>query len=89
MPCWTPATRSPWSGESYGFGWFIGEARGHPVYYAWGYGGQMIFVLPDLAMTVVMTSSTDVERGSDHLGALRRLLEDGIVPAAERGGQTV
>ncbi|MXO93102.1 serine hydrolase [Erythrobacter arachoides] len=85
---WTPATRSPWSGESYGYGWFIGEVRGHLVYYAWGYGGQMIFVVPDLAMTVVMTSSTDVERGSDHLGALRRLLKDGIVPAAERGGQT-
>ena len=83
---WTPATRSPWSGESYGLGWFISEVRGHPVYYAWGYGGQMIFVLPDLEMTVVMTSASDVERGGDHLRELRDLLADGIVPAAEIGG---
>lgn len=82
---WTPATRSPWSGESYGLGWFISEVRGHPLYYAWGYGGQMIFVLPDLEMTVVMTSASDVTRGSDHLSELRSLLRDSIVPAAERG----
>ncbi|HEU4453691.1 MAG TPA: serine hydrolase, partial [Longimicrobium sp.] len=35
-------TRSPWSGESYGYGWFVSEAGGHPLFYAWGYGGQFI-----------------------------------------------
>lgn len=83
---WTPRTRSPWSGEQYGYGWFLSEARGHPVRYAWGYGGQMIYVLPDLRLTVVMTSDATAAREGGHIDALHALLADGIVPAAERGG---
>lgn len=82
---WKPRTTSPWSGNAYGYGWFLGEVRGHPVRFAWGYGGQMLYILPDLAMTVVMTSQADGARDTDHVGALHRLLADGIVPAAELG----
>ncbi|MEW4447367.1 serine hydrolase [Qipengyuania sp. JC766] len=82
---WTPRAVSPWSGEDYGYGWFVSESGDHPLYYGWGYGGQMVYVLPSLELTVVMTSDIDAERGSDHIGALRRVLDEGIVPAAERG----
>ncbi|WBH15131.1 serine hydrolase domain-containing protein [Sphingomonas radiodurans] len=82
---WTPRTTSPWSGLRYGYGWFLSEARGHPVRFAWGYGGQMVYILPDLKLTVVMTSDPGGARDSDHIGALFGLLSDGIVPAAERG----
>lgn len=82
---WRPQTTSPWSGEKYGYGWFISEVGGYPLYYAWGYGGQMIYVVPDLELTVVMTSATDVERGAGHVNALRHLLAHGIMPAAEAG----
>jgi len=82
---WTPRTISPWSGQHYGYGWFLSDARGHPVRYAWGYGGQMVYVLPDLRLTVVMTSDADGARDSGHIDALYGLLADGIVPAAERG----
>ena len=77
---------SPWSGEQYGYGWFISKVGGHALYYAWGYGGQMIYIVPDLALTVVMTSNTEVERGEGRVDALRRLLAEGIVPAAQLGG---
>ncbi len=85
---WQPRTVSPWSGQRYGYGWFVGEARGHPIRFAWGYGGQMVYIVPDLALTVVMTSATDGPRDTGHIDALHRLLADGIIPAAEAGDGT-
>ena len=82
---WTPRAVSPWSGQSYGYGWFIAEMRGHPVRYGWGYGGQMVYVVPDLRLTVVMTSDPGGARDGDHIAALNALLAEGIIPAAERG----
>jgi CubicO group peptidase (beta-lactamase class C family) len=81
----TPRGSSRWTGDGYGYGWFIGEVRGHPVYYAWGYGGQFIFVFPGLELTVVTTSDPDAARERDHVRAVRALLDDWIVPAAELG----
>ncbi|WP_225767889.1 serine hydrolase [Inquilinus sp. Marseille-Q2685] len=80
---WTPRTRSPFTGHAYGYGWFITEAQGHPVYYAWGYGGQMVYVVPDLGLTVVMTSDPTARSRDGYLEQLHGLLADGIVPAAE------
>lgn len=85
---WTPRTTSPWSGERYGYGWFVSEMRGHPVRFAWGYGGQMLYIVPDLRLTVVMTSDATGAREGGHIDALHALVRDGIVPAAERGAQS-
>lgn len=82
---WKPRTTSPWSGESYGYGWFIANAGGYPVRYAWGYGGQMIYVVPALALTVVMTSDASGTREAGHIDALHALLADGVIPAAVAG----
>jgi CubicO group peptidase (beta-lactamase class C family) len=81
-----PRTRSPWSGDEYGYGWWLSTAGGHPMYYAWGYGGQFIFVVPDLRLTVVTTSEPDLPREGGHLEEIRRILRTLIVPAAEEGG---
>jgi CubicO group peptidase (beta-lactamase class C family) len=81
-----PRTRSPWSGHDYGYGWFLAEAGGVPLFYAWGYGGQFIFVLPSLEMTVVTTSDADAERDRGHLTGIRALLAEELVPAARAGG---
>jgi CubicO group peptidase (beta-lactamase class C family) len=73
------------SGDGYGYGWFLSRAAGYPMFYAWGYGGQFIFVVPDLELTVVTTSDPDAPREGDHLRTVRRLLHELIVPAAAAG----
>ncbi|MFI0473868.1 serine hydrolase domain-containing protein [Halomonas sp. HMF6819] len=54
---WTPRGRSPWTGDGYGLGWFVTTFGDTPVYYGRGYGGQALFVIPERAMTVVITSN--------------------------------
>ncbi len=86
---WHPRTVSPWSGDAYGYGWFLDEARGHPVKYARGYGGQMVYVVPSLGLTVVMTSNDAGDRDNVHQAGLNSLLADGIIPAAKIGARSV
>jgi CubicO group peptidase (beta-lactamase class C family) len=81
---WRPVTSSPFNGHSYGYGWFVAQAGEYAVYYAWGYGGQMLYVLPGLASTVVITSDADHPSGRDgYARVLHGLLADRIVPALE------
>lgn len=79
--------RSPWTGYTYGLGWWIRSAGRHPVYFAWGYGGQMVYVVPSLALTAVMTSNANARGVDGHVQALHAMVDQLIVPAAERGGQ--
>lgn len=81
---WEPRTQSPFTGDAYGYGWYIRDMRGHKISYAWGFGGQMIYVAPDLGMTVVMTSDpTEPSRENNYIDQLHALVADGIIPALE------
>lgn len=81
---WTPRTRSPFSGDDYGYGWFIDNVRGYPVRYARGYGGQLLYLVPDLGLTVVITSDPDrPARSAGYFGALRTFLADELIPAVD------
>jgi CubicO group peptidase (beta-lactamase class C family) len=77
-----PRGRSYWSDQQYGYGWWIRELAGRPAYFAWGFGGQYIFVLPELDLVIATTSSTvvDEERRSHRRGVLD-LVEDLVIPA--------
>ncbi len=78
-----PRTHSRRSGREYGYGWWIRMLAGHRVYYAWGYGGQFIFVVPDLSLVVVTTSSPTPGRGRrEHLRTIYDLMEHDLIPAA-------
>lgn len=73
---WTPRGRSPWSGDDYGYGWFIDRIGGQQAYYGRGYGGQGLFVIPDAALTVVVVSDpTPPSRGSD-FDRIKRLVAE-------------
>jgi CubicO group peptidase (beta-lactamase class C family) len=79
-----PRTRSPFSGLDYGYGWFLGRARRHDFALARGYGGQIICVVPDLRLTLAITSDpTRPARSEGYFGDLLRLIDQSVIPAAE------
>jgi CubicO group peptidase (beta-lactamase class C family) len=53
---WQPRTASVFTGDAYGYGWFLRMIADQDVRYAWGYGGQMLYVAPALELTIAMTS---------------------------------
>ena len=80
---WSSVTASFFTGHGYGYGWFTVEMDGHPVHYGWGFGGQLLYVVPDIGLTVAMTSDTNgYTRGGDYVESLHRLLAEVIIPAA-------
>jgi CubicO group peptidase (beta-lactamase class C family) len=56
-----PRTRSRWSDQTYGYGWWARQLAGQDVRFAWGFGGQYIFVVPALDLVVVTTSASTVD----------------------------
>lgn len=81
-----PRTRSFFSGHDYGYGWFLTQSNGHRIAYGRGYGGQMIYVVPSLKLTVAIISDPNRPARSDgHVGDLNRLMSELIVPQAEMG----
>lgn len=80
-----PRTRSRFNDQRYGYGWWSREFAGYESFFAWGYGGQYIFIVPELDAVVVTTSSTTVsEERRSHRRTIFDLLEQSILPAIAR-----
>ncbi len=60
-------------GRQYGYGWWLRDLAGLQVPVAWGYGGQLIFVVKELDLVVVATSNS--VPGPDRRGHLRALYD--------------
>lgn len=87
-----PRTTSAWdSDRQYGYGWWIQKFDGGTACFAWGYGGQYIFVFRELDLVVTATSSTTVsEERRGHRRRLFDLIEQQVlrpVIAAATSGQ--
>lgn len=72
---WRVRTRSHFTQDGYGYGWFRRSIAGEDVSYAWGYGGQMLYIVPSVGLTVVMTSDENAPSGrTGHRDSLHDLL---------------
>ena len=76
-PTWVrqaTAAHAPGRGGSreYGYLWWVGTADGSPAYFAEGFGGQLIEVVPDRDLVVVVSTAV----GDGASGASTSLLED-------------
>ena len=80
-----PHAESPrGQGRYYGYGWWLRDLAGLQVPVAWGYGGQLIFVIKELDLVVVATSDSTPGAGRrDHLRRLYSLVEQLIVQSTE------
>ncbi len=77
---WRVRTHSRFTQDGYGYGWFQRNIAGEDVSYAWGYGGQMLYIVPSVGLTVVMTSDESAPSGrtghrEDLHGVLGRIIE--------------
>lgn len=81
---WQPRGVSRYTDDRYGYGWFVTELDGHDAYYGRGYGGQMLYVVPSLSVTVVMTSDPSPPSSPSFTQRLDDLMERHILPAVER-----
>ena len=69
-----PRTTSVWDPERhYGYGWWVQRFGRHTACFAWGFGGQYIFVFRELDLVIVATSSTAVSE--ERRGHRRRLFD--------------
>lgn len=80
---WTRRTNSVFNGDGYGYGWFLRQMANEQVNYAWGYGGQMLYIVPNLGLTVAMTSDEAAPSArTGYRNALHHLLERIILATA-------
>ncbi|MGR3492746.1 MAG: serine hydrolase domain-containing protein [Shimia sp.] len=80
---WERRTRSRWSGDGYGYGWFLSRIAGEPVAYGRGYGGQILAVAPRAGVTMVITSDpTRPARSGGYFTDLERLMGQALTEAA-------
>jgi CubicO group peptidase (beta-lactamase class C family) len=76
-------TVSRWSQREYGYGWWIRTLADRPAFYAWGYGGQFIFIVPSVRTVIVATSVSEpgTER-REHLRSIYDLVEQHVISVA-------
>jgi CubicO group peptidase (beta-lactamase class C family) len=72
---------------TYGYLWWVADPPSAPAFFAWGYGGQFVYVVPSLDLVIVTTTEWRA-LGADNLTPLAiaesvlGVIVDDILPAA-------
>ncbi|NBC19349.1 MAG: serine hydrolase [Bacteroidetes bacterium] len=85
---WVQASTQPYvfrsfRGFKYGYFWWIHSFAGVETVFAWGHGGQLLFVVPEYDLVVVCTSSLQGDTRRGHTGRLFDLMARYVLPAVQ------
>ncbi|MFP8490254.1 serine hydrolase domain-containing protein [Gracilimonas sp. Q87] len=74
-------THSNFNPYDYGYMWWNRPVGGYEVYFAWGFGGQYIFIIPELNSVTVITSFLEnATQRRTYKEPIFDLLEKNIIP---------
>ncbi|WP_157982794.1 serine hydrolase domain-containing protein [Aliidiomarina minuta] len=77
----TPRTRSVYTDDPYGYGWFLYSFDGVQAYYGRGYGGQVLYVIPELELSIAITSDPTPPSRGIYLQQLHKFVSDYVLDA--------
>ena len=73
-------------GPSYGYLWWIGSSQSHGYFFANGFGGQFIVVVPDTRLIVVATnawSNVPIDQANQQWTSTLNVIMNKILPLYE------
>lgn len=73
-------TRSNYNPYDYGYMWWKRPLEGYEVRFAWGHGGQYIFIFPALDAVAVVTSTVGTGGSRRYRRDVFDMLEDTVIP---------
>lgn len=71
-------------GGSYGYQWWVAEANGYDLYRATGYGGQFVYVVPELDLVVVTLVAGTVRESPELQQRTGPIIDDTVIPSVLR-----
>ena len=78
-------TNSNYNPYGYGYQWWNQKIGSYQTFFAWGNGGQYIFIIPEIDAVVVITSSTlNTTPRRSYKNTIFPLLQDQILPFLEK-----
>jgi CubicO group peptidase (beta-lactamase class C family) len=68
---------------AYSQGWWMRTIAGHMMYFGWGYGGQFLYVMPDLDIVLVTSENTSDNWKNVEINS-GAFIKDYLIPAVTR-----